>query len=1008
MDLGGTPCDAILPSNAPIPLEDGALNDHLLPMRDSANGEELELDSSDSDSSEDETSRQELYEMLLPAALKESWTSSGHVILNCYHFKFAPHPRDRSYKEFGLFVKAPLPQEAERMNVELHLERGRSVMVNLVPSGVVKLLEDEITQAESFQEMFLKVILDRSEFEQDYIPLRNYVSRSISSPSYLLLPVICHDNEGSVSIDWEVIRRCLSSQIFQNHACSVINESSSSDTHLILYDGRRRSSDIENSLVYVPYNRKFFFVTDIVNGENGYSPFKNSGSLSHLEHLARFGTHLKYPEQPLLCAKQLFNLKNWLHNRKQKESEARHLEEHTTKLPPELCQLKITGFSKDIGSSISLLPSIMHRLENLLVAIELKSMLTAAFPAAAEVTANRILEALTTEECKECISLERLETLGDAFLKFAVGRRLFLAHDKFNEGKLTKKRSHLVKNINLLKLATKKNLQVYIRDQPFKPSEFYPLGRPCPRICNEETRKDIHSHDNAASEAKCSKGHHWLHLYIISDVVEALVGAFLVDSGFKAAIAFLKWIGITVEFEASQVTDALMASNACILLADSINISELENSLGHQFLHKSLLLQALVHPSYRKHGGGSYQRLEFLGDSVLDYLITSYLYSAYPKLNPGLLTDLRSVFVMNEALANVAVDRLFYKFLICDSTSLQRNIESYANFIQAPPSERASLEQLRFPRVLGDMVESIVGAVLVDTGFDMNYVWNIMLSFLDTIMSYSGFQLSPIRDIKEFCQSYGWKLQFHVSEEPKSYSVEAEVKGNNFHATASAVNRSKKHAEKIAANLILNKLKEKGFIPKVNSLEEILRSSSKMEPKLIGYDEAPLDTINLGPEFSGADIDPCREVGNSHSVRITRISGTPVSSSGAAEDLKPSMAFGGHDSSTDLQSSSGRSGKTTAISRLYETCAANHWNDPSFDCMDEEGPSHLKMFTYKVVLKIEEAPARTLEFIGAPQLRKKAAAEHAAEAALWYLEKEGLNSVVLLDSLNVQPLQLHH
>ena len=262
----------------------------------------------------DETSRQELYEMLLPAALKESWTSSGHVILNCYHFKFAPHPRDRSYKEFGLFVKAPLPQEAERMNVELHLERGRSVMVNLVPSGVVKLLEDEvnglstdsglnyslinfkhtqyiyasqITQAESFQEMFLKVILDRSEFEQDYIPLRNNVSRSISSPSYLLLPVICHDNEGSVSIDWEVIRRCLSSQIFQNHACSVINESPSSDTHLILYDGRRRSSDIENSLVYVPYNRKFFFVTDIVSGENGYSPFKNSGSLSHLEHLAR-------------------------------------------------------------------------------------------------------------------------------------------------------------------------------------------------------------------------------------------------------------------------------------------------------------------------------------------------------------------------------------------------------------------------------------------------------------------------------------------------------------------------------------------------------------------------------------------------------------------------------------------------------------------------------------------------------------------------------------------------
>lgn len=133
--------------------------------------------------------------------------------------------------------------------------------------------------------MFLKVILDRSEFVQDSIPLRNNVSRSISSTSYLLLPVIFHDNEGSVFIDWKVIRRCLSSQIFQNHACSIVKETASSDTYLTLYNGRRRSSDIENSLVYVPYKREFFFVTDIVREKNGYSRYKNSGSSSHFKHL---------------------------------------------------------------------------------------------------------------------------------------------------------------------------------------------------------------------------------------------------------------------------------------------------------------------------------------------------------------------------------------------------------------------------------------------------------------------------------------------------------------------------------------------------------------------------------------------------------------------------------------------------------------------------------------------------------------------------------------------------
>lgn len=64
--------------------------------------------------------------------------------------------------------------------------------------------------------------------------------------------------------------------------------------------------------------------------------------------------------------------------------------EHFIELPPEICQLKVSGFSKDIGSSLSLLPSIMHRLESLLVAIELRDKLAASFPQGAEVTADSV------------------------------------------------------------------------------------------------------------------------------------------------------------------------------------------------------------------------------------------------------------------------------------------------------------------------------------------------------------------------------------------------------------------------------------------------------------------------------------------------------------------------------------------------------------------------------------------------------------------------------------------
>lgn len=156
-------------------------------------------------------------------------------------------------------------------------------------------------------------------------------------------------------------------------------------------------------------------------------------------------------------------------------------------------------------------------------------------------------------------------------------------------------------------------MQVYICDKAFDPSQFYALGRPCPRVCSKETEESIHFHLDSikeqvkVTETQCNKNHHWLHRKTIADVVEALVGAFLVDSGFKAAIAFLTWIGIQVDFEPSQVVDICIASAGYFPLSSDVDIPSLESKLGHHFVHKGLLLQAFVHPSYNKHGGGCYQ-----------------------------------------------------------------------------------------------------------------------------------------------------------------------------------------------------------------------------------------------------------------------------------------------------------------------------------------------------------------------------------------------------------------
>ncbi|KAG6676656.1 hypothetical protein I3842_15G163400 [Carya illinoinensis] len=1029
-DLGGTVCQINLPSNAPInqivgtpqssleaakqdaclkAIESlhkmGALNDYLLPGVDDAYIDEVGLDSSNSDSCADESSRQELHEMLVPAALKEPWTNlENPVCLNSYYIEFCPDPKDRIYKKFGLFVKAPLPLEAERMELDLHLARGRSVMTKLVPSGVAEFNQIEITLAKNFQEMYLKVILDRSEFIPESVSVgKNDISKSSFLTFYLLLPVILHDNESKIAVDWKIISRCLSSPLFRTPEDAMV-EKYPLGVYLQLANGCRSRSDVENSLVYAPHKNEFYFITNIIHGMNGYSPCKDSETSSYAERLCeKFGIELKYPEQPFLNAKPLFCLRNLLCNRKPEDSESHELEEYFIDLPPELCHLKIIGFSKDIGSSISLLPSIMHRLENLLVAIELKHTFSSAFPEGAEVTCHRLLEAVTTEKCQERFSLERLEILGDAFLKFAVARHLFILHGTLDEGELTRKRSHVVNNSNLYKLATRSKLQVYIRDCSFDPCQFFALGRPCPIICNKETEAAVHFQhssglaDHASSSpTRCSRGHHWLHKKTIADVVEALVGAFIVDSGFRAAIAFLRWIGIQVDFEASQVCKACMASTSYIPLATSLDIPSLENLLGYQFFHRGLLIQAFVHPSHNKNGGGCYQRLEFLGDAVLDYLITSYLYSTYPKLKPGQLTDLRSVLVNNEAFASLAVERSFHKFLICDSSSLTEAIEMYVDAVKMQVPERSLLEGPKCPKALGDLVESSLGAILLDSGFNLGLVWTIMLSFLDPIMRFSSLQISPFRELQELCQSYNWDLQFLPSQKGGMSLVEAQVNGKDVCATASAIYRNKKDAIRIASQKISTILKAQGYIPKSRTLEEVLKSSCKMEARLIGYDETPID-VNT-PDAIGfeklmvqqpfdRDFEPkiiaLSKVSDSNPPCITPvIKHPPGTIRGQACRTAENPSF-----DPDLQSTGG-SNKATARSRLYEICAANCWKPPLFECCREDGPSHLKLFTFKVIVETE-APDVILECLGTPQSKKKDASEHAAEGALWYLKHQG-------------------
>jgi ribonuclease III len=119
-------------------------------------------------------------------------------------------------------------------------------------------------------------------------------------------------------------------------------------------------------------------------------------------------------------------------------------------------------------------------------------------------------------------------------------------------------------------------------------------------------------------------------------------------------------------------------------------------------LSPELLQRALTHSSWVGDRTGSYERLEFLGDSVLGLAIASVLYSRYPDREEGGLARLKA-FVVSRASCVQVAERIGVGALVLE---------------HAPASERKRGEAVRSPSMLGDVLEALIGAVYLDHGFE--------------------------------------------------------------------------------------------------------------------------------------------------------------------------------------------------------------------------------------------------------------------------------------------------
>ncbi|MCD7462893.1 Dicer-like protein 2 [Datura stramonium] len=195
----------------------------------------------------------------------------------------------------------------------------------------------------------------------------------------------------------------------------------------------------------------------------------------------------------------------------------------------------------------------------------------------------------------------------------------------------------------------------------------------------------------------------------------------------------MKWLGLDIDF-----VDAPMPRNFPMNAEKLVNIRYFESLLHYKFHDPSLLVEALTHGSYMlPEIPRCYQRLEFLGDAVLDYVVTTHLYFKYLGVTPGPITDLRSASANNECYAQSAVKAGLHKHILHASQDLQRQIfRTVEDFEKLDLVSTFGWEaETAFPKVLGDFIESLSGAIFVDSGFDKDTTFQSIRPLLEPLVT---------------------------------------------------------------------------------------------------------------------------------------------------------------------------------------------------------------------------------------------------------------------------------
>jgi dsRNA-specific ribonuclease len=380
-----------------------------------------------------------------------------------------------------------------------------------------------------------------------------------------------------------------------------------------------------------------------------------------------------------------------------------------------------------------LFPSILHILTTAVVAETLRTTLLS--PVAFDSSNIPLIVRAITSSAAEDDNYQRLEFLGDCILKFIASVHLMSHKLKWPESLLTGKKGKIISNGFLARASIAAGLDRFVITKRFTGAKWSP----------RYTRDLLAKTEPVSKVERSSK--------LIADVVESLIGASYTVGGLDKAFMCIQTL-LPLEPWTSVPVATTVLHDAAPADASSINLGVLESLVGRTFDKKTLLLEALTHGSFQgasTQSHSSYERLEFLGDAVLDYIISKRLYAHEPPLSHQKMHGIRTAMVNASFLAfrmfettfpeeitnkttmqTEVQHRALWQFLRSGHTALNvgRDIALHHHKLARNKIIEGLCNDTRFPwhlfaltdppKFLSDIVESVIGAIFVDSRGDIS------------------------------------------------------------------------------------------------------------------------------------------------------------------------------------------------------------------------------------------------------------------------------------------------